>query len=126
MASGYIFVYYNAMRRMAQCGSAVAILATAFSIIALPPVYAGRAVDATVSYAAKPGDTLYDVPTQFRFILSRNEDLRDPLVDAGPQQAKFRRNGLAAGVHNWTIVAGFENGRFYETAAGVRSFALAY
>ncbi|PMS38872.1 FecR domain-containing protein [Trinickia symbiotica] len=88
---------------------------------------AGRAAGAR-SYefrwlASRPG-----VDTHFRFVLSRNEDLGDPLVDAVDISGhRFVVTGLPAGVYYWTVIAEqFENGRFYETAAGVRSFTLAY
>jgi hypothetical protein len=68
------------------------------------------------------------VPTHFRFILSPHEDLHDPIIDAVDLEAhRFSVANLPAGVYYWTVVAEqFENGRFYETAAGVRSFTLAY
>ncbi|CAN7561170.1 FecR domain-containing protein [Trinickia sp. LjRoot230] len=67
------------------------------------------------------------VPTQFRFILSRNDDLRDPLIDAVDLSVdRLAVAGLPPGVYYWVVVAEqFERGRFYETASGVHSFTLA-
>ncbi|GLU31051.1 peptidase M23 [Trinickia caryophylli] len=68
------------------------------------------------------------VATHFRFILARDEALEERLVDAVDIAGdEFVVSGLPAGVYHWTVVAEqFENGRFYETPAGVRSFTLAY
>jgi hypothetical protein len=68
-----------------------------------------------------------DVPTRYRFILSRNEDMRDPLIDeVDVSTDHIAVAGLPAGEYYWTVVAEqFENGQFYETASRVRSFTLA-
>ncbi len=105
----------------------------------MPRVYAferrRNAVDASAShdegsrsYAFRWLPTRPGASTHFRFILSRNEDLHEPLVDAVDlSDHRFAVRGLPAGVYYWTVIAEqFENGRFYETAAGVRSFTLAY
>lgn len=67
------------------------------------------------------------VPTRYRFILSRDEDMREPLVDeVDISTDHIVVAGLRAGVYYWTVVAEqFENGQFYETASRVRSFTLA-
>lgn len=67
------------------------------------------------------------VPTRYRFILSRSEDMRDPLVDeVDISTDHIAVAGLPAGVYYWTVVAEqFENGQFYETVSRVRSFTLA-
>lgn len=67
------------------------------------------------------------VPTRYRFILSRNEDMREPLIDEVDLSTDHVVvAGLPAGVYYWTVVAEqFENGQFYETASSVRSFTLA-
>lgn len=67
------------------------------------------------------------VPTRYRFILSRDEDLREPLVDeVDISTDHIVVAGLREGVYYWTVVAEqFENGQFYETASRVHSFTLA-
>jgi hypothetical protein len=105
----------------------------------VPRVYAFERRRSSVSGSAsrETGSRTYDfkwlasrpgVPTHFRFVLSHYEDLHDPIIDAVDlEEHRFSVANLPAGVYYWTVVAEqFENGRFYETAAGVRSFTLAY
>lgn len=67
------------------------------------------------------------VPTRYRFILSRNDDMREPLIDeVDVLTDHLVVADLPAGVYYWTVVAEqFENGRFYETVSPVHSFTLA-
>lgn len=104
----------------------------------LPRVYAfeRRENGLTASASRRAGSRDYEfrwlasragVATRFRFTLARSEDLREPVIDAVDLTAgHIVVANLPAGSYYWTVVAEqFENGRFYETAAGVRSFTLA-
>lgn len=68
-----------------------------------------------------------DPHTRFRLILSRHEDLRDPIVDAVDlAEPSLVISDLPAGDYYWRVVAEqYDHGRFYVTAGPVRTFTLA-
>ncbi|WP_206956499.1 FecR domain-containing protein [Trinickia acidisoli] len=68
-----------------------------------------------------------DATTRFRLVLSRYQDLRDPIVDAVDlTSASLVVSDLPAGDYYWRVVSEqYDHGRFYETMGPVSSFVLA-
>lgn len=104
----------------------------------IPRVYAfeRRANELSAAAAPRAGTREYrfvwrtsraSADTRFRFVLSRHEDLRDPIVDAVDlAESPLVVSDLPAGDYYWRVVSEqYERGRFYETAIPLRTFTLA-
>jgi predicted phage tail protein len=104
----------------------------------IPRVYAfeRRANELSATAAPHAGSHAYrfvwrasraDPGTRFRLVLSRHEDLREPVVDAVDlAETSLVVSDLPAGDYFWRVVSEqYDHGRFYETIGAVRTFTLA-
>jgi hypothetical protein len=104
----------------------------------LPRVYAfeRRTNELAASASVQQGSHVYrftwrasraDARTRYRLVLSRRDDLRDPVVDAVDlTDTSLVVSDLPAGDYYWRVVSEqYDRGRFYETSGPVRAFTLA-